>query len=159
MIERAQQVAALQNVTYKVSDNASLPEAKHVADAIFAGWTIGHLTGLFPNDWKSRVEAVLDGMDRIAKNDARVVIIETLGTCVDAPSPPNERLGAMYELLESQRGFRCDTISTDYEFESATAAARIMGFFFGEGMAERVRMRDTSRVPEWTGIWWRAHRT
>jgi hypothetical protein len=81
------------------------------------------------------------------------IVIETLGTCRDAPAPPNERLAAFYEVLEGSWGFRRQVIATDYAFDSVDHAERVMGFFFGPEMAARVRARDARVVPEWTGVW------
>ncbi|HEY2370390.1 MAG TPA: hypothetical protein VGH87_28535 [Polyangiaceae bacterium] len=44
-------------------------------------------------------------------------------------------------------------IRTDYEFASVEEAASITGFFFGEAFAERVREKNSARVPECTGVW------
>jgi|SRR5688572_5869569 len=40
-------------------------------------------------------------------------------------------------------------------FESLDAAIESIEFFFGPELAARVRARGSTRVPEWTGLWWR----
>ena len=155
MIDRARLKAAFQNVTYNVADNAKLPEADACADFVIGGWTIGHLTGFHPEGFRPLVEDVLRESRRVAKPDATMVILETLGTCTKEPAPPNERLAALYGMLETEWGFQREILSTDYEFSSVEEAVRVMGFFFGEPMAERVKTLNAKVVPEWTGAWFR----
>ncbi len=151
MIQKAR--ALVSGVLFFVADNASLPEPDGVADLIVAGWTLGHLTGFFPGEWEPRARAALGEMLRVARPGATLIVLETLGTCVEAPAPPNPGLAAFYALLEGAFGFARRTLSTDYAFSSVEEAERIMGFFFGQAMAEKVRARGSKLVPEWTGLW------
>jgi hypothetical protein len=64
------------------------------------------------------------------------------GTGFESPAPPTPA-----------RGFTPAAIRTDYEFASVEEAASITGFFFGEAFAERVREKNSARVPECTGVW------
>jgi hypothetical protein len=84
-----------------------------------------------------------------------LIVIETLGTGVDVAGAPNAELAAYYRLLEGAWGMAREQLATDYEFASLEVALESMGFFFGPEMAERVRLRGSARVPEWTGLWWR----
>jgi hypothetical protein len=81
------------------------------------------------------------------------IIIETMGTNVDAPAPPHENLSLFYETLVQRHGFRQHIIRTDYQFDTNEEAAAIMGFFFGDDMKNSVLARGTSIIPEWTGVW------
>ncbi len=154
MIDFARAGSAAKNLTYGVADNATLPERDGEADLVIAGWTIGHLTGFYPDSWRGHATRVLTEMHRVcAAHHGKLVIIETLGTCVDAPGPPNERLAEFYEFLEREHSFRREVISTDYAFASIEDASRVMGFFFGPGMADSVKARGSNIVPEWTGVW------
>ena len=151
MIDFARRACALPNVTFGVADNGALPEADAVADAVVAGWSIGHVTGFFPGAWRAHAEKAIGEMTRTARPGATLLLFETLGTCTDAPAPPNERLRDLYAMLESEHGFRREVLDTSYEFASVEEAVRVMGFFFGDAMGERVRARGSHIVPEWTG--------
>lgn len=155
MIAHARTGNAHPEVSYGVAMNASLPEPDGVAQAVVAGWTIGHVTGFHPEAWAEHAALALDEMDRVAAPGARLVVVETLGTCRDAPGAPNPRLEALYEVFERERGFSRDVLDTSYAFASVGEAARIMGFFFGDDMRRRVTERGAAIVPEWTGVWTR----
>jgi ubiquinone/menaquinone biosynthesis C-methylase UbiE len=153
MIEHARAHRAHANVEYGVADNGALPEPDGVADAVVAGWTIGHVTGFFPEAWADHARRAVGEMMRVARPGGRVVILETLGTCVPAPGPPNERLRGLYAMFEGEYGLTREVVDTSYELASVDEAARVLGFFFGAEMEARVRARDSRVVPEWTGIW------
>jgi ubiquinone/menaquinone biosynthesis C-methylase UbiE len=153
MVEFARSSIAADNVTFGTADNAALPEPDGGADLVVAGWTLGHLTGFHPDSWRDHATRVLTEMHRVRATRGKWMILETLGTCVDAPGPPNERLAAFYQLLEHEYALRREVISTDYAFSSVEEAARVMGFFFGAKMAAAVEARGDRMVPEWTGVW------
>ncbi len=144
------------NVTLAVADNTSIPEADLVGDLVVAGWTFGHTVGAYPSGWEKVIEDVLHEMMRLVSPRGRAVILETLGTCVEAPAAPNAALGAYYTLLERWYGFTREVIRTDYAFASCEQAATELGFFFGDEMGARVRERGSANVPEFTGVWTRA---
>lgn len=150
MVQFATKHCAIENVQYAVADNARLPEADGVADLVLAGWSLGHVTGFFPDAWQSHARAALREMRRVAKPGATVVLFETLGTCVEVAAPPNERLRALYELFEGEFGFHRTVLETSYEFASTEAAAETLGFFFGDEMRAKVLARSSAIVPEWT---------
>ena len=81
------------------------------------------------------------------------MLIETLGTNALGPAAPHPRLAEFYQLLQSRFSLRQTALSTDYRFASPAEAAKVLGFFFGETMAQAVRANDAAIVPEWTGIW------
>lgn len=141
------------NVTFGVADNCALPVPAGTADAVVAGWTLGHVTGFYPDTWREHAIRALTEMRRCAAQTGKLVIIETLGTCVDTAAPPNQRLAEFYRLLEGEVGLRRTEIATDYAFPSLADAVRVMGFFFGTKMEQAVQQRGSSVVPEWTGVW------
>jgi len=153
MIEFARGSIEEPNVTFEVADNATLPEPDGQADWVVAGWTLGHLTGFHPDSWRERATRVLEEMQRIRAHHGKVLILETLGTCVDTAAPPNDRLADLYRLFETDHGLHREVISTDYAFPSVDEAERVMGFFFGPTMAAAVKSRGERIVPEWTGAW------
>ena len=131
-----------------------LPLADSIAAGVVAGWALGHLRHWYPESWRREIEKSVREMRRVAARGAPVVIVETLGTACHAPGPPNSAQAEYYEFLESELGFRSKPIGTDYQFDCVEDAARTLGFFFGESCAQRIREKNWSRVPEWTGIWW-----
>jgi len=155
MIEHAREHTPLPGVRYAVAPNEALPEPDASTDAVVAGWTIGHVTGFHGDAWPEHARATLAEVARVAAPGARVVILETLGTCAATPAPPNPKLAALYEMFERDAGLERHVLDTSYRFPSPEEAARIMGFFFGDTMRERVARMGSSTVQEWTGVWTR----
>ncbi len=149
MIDAARSVSLRPNVEYGVADNASLPEPDGAADAMVAGWSIGHVTGFYPDAWREHARRAVDEMLRCARAGAPVILFETMGTCSAEPGAPNERLRDLYAMFEED-GFVREVLDTSYEFPSPAHAARVLGFFFGAGMEDKVRARASAIVPEWT---------
>jgi len=118
-----------------------------------AAWVFGHFRYWVPGSWREEIAAGLDELTRVVEPGGVLVVIETLGTGVTEPAPPAPELAEYYAWLENERGFQRRAIRTDYRFDSVAEAARILGFFFGEPMAERVRAAGSERVPECTGVW------
>ena len=138
------------------ADLRSLPLASAWADVSIAGWAIGHFTGWYP-DWKTEASRAVGEMQRATQPGGALIILETLGTGVFEPAAPNASLAAYYAWLESELGFTRHVVSTDYDCGSVERAAEFCAFFFGEGLAARVRANDWQRVPEFTGVWSRAN--
>ncbi|MGD2088230.1 MAG: class I SAM-dependent methyltransferase [Candidatus Aminicenantes bacterium] len=138
-----------------VGTASHLPVSRRKVDLVIAGWVFGHLMLWRPNDWQECIEAALTEMDRVIVVGAAQIIIESLGTGVEQPVSPSELHEAYYNNLETVYGFQRIVIRTDYRFESSQEAAQLCQFFFGENLAKHIRQRGWTRVPEWTGIWWR----
>lgn len=135
------------------ADLRRLPLASGFADIVTAGWAIGHFTGWYGANWKTEAQFALAEMQRAAKPGGTLIIMETMGTGVQRPAPPNAALADYYAWLENEHGFTRQVIATDYDFGSVERAAELCGFFFGAEMAARVRANDWRRVPEFTGMW------
>jgi ubiquinone/menaquinone biosynthesis C-methylase UbiE len=125
------------------------------ADVAIAGWVFGHFRTWFEPDWRAEVGRALAGMERALKPGGVLVLVETLGTGREDPSPPSAGLAEYFAWLEEERGLARVAIRTDYLFSDVETAARVTGFFFGDAFGERVRREGWRRVPECTGIWWR----
>lgn len=97
------------------------------------------------------MDAAVDEMLRVVRPGGPAVIVETLGTGHETPRR-HEALDEYFAHLEA-RGFTRRWVRTDYAFATADEAAEVLGGFFGEAMAERVRARSWRRVPERTGLW------
>ncbi|HEY4718334.1 MAG TPA: hypothetical protein VIH14_04915, partial [Anaerolineales bacterium] len=101
----------------------------------------------------AQVERAMAEMHRATRAGGTLIILETLGTGVQEPAPPNAALAAYYHWLEREQGFSRRVVATDYDFGSVPRAAELCGFFFGEPLAARVKANGWQRVPEWTGVW------
>ncbi len=137
-----------------VADNVALPVADASADLSVAGWSFGHQTAWAEEQWRQTIGAAVNEMQRVLRPGGSAIILETLGTGVSEPAPPNEALAAYYQWLEQDRGFQKTWIRTDYEFSSLDEAVRLFRFFFGEARAQRVFERGSVIVPECTGVWY-----
>lgn len=146
----------LRNWRVAAADNRRLPVAGGVADLAVAGWSFGHATGWTPGSWRSEIGRALAEMLRVLRPGGTAVILETLGTGRETPQPPTDALAAYYAWLEREHGFRSLWIRTDYRFASVAEAEALTGFFFGAELARRVAREGLTRVPECTGVWWRA---
>ena len=124
----------------------------NTADIAIAGWVFGHFRSWSADDWRKQVGTALSHLERVTCAGGTVVIIETLGTGSESPSPTAELL-EYYEWLETQRGYVRTSIRSDYLFPSVDDAERVMGAFFGDDFAAKVRDRQWRRIPECTGIW------
>ena len=134
-------------------DMRELPFPTGWADVVMAGWAIGHLRDWYADEWQTQIGRVLREMRRVAAPGGVIIILETLGTGSLIPAPPTEGLAEYYAWLESEWGFRRETISTDYQFASVNEAAERSEFFFGPDMAAKIRANAWARLPEWTGVW------
>jgi ubiquinone/menaquinone biosynthesis C-methylase UbiE len=148
--ERAQALGQ-SNCTFAVANNGSLPVDTAVADLVIAGWTVGYLVSWAVGSWQDEVHAVVNEMRRVAARGAKLVIIETLGTGFEEPTPP-AKLQPYFARLEGA-GFTRTAIRTDYRFDSPEEAVAPTRFFFGDPLADNVAESGTAEVPECTGIW------
>jgi ubiquinone/menaquinone biosynthesis C-methylase UbiE len=134
-------------------DGRKLPFPDKLFEVITAGWAFGHFIGWYPETWKSEIAKVLEEIYRVSATQAVIIIIETMTTGSLEPAPPHEGLAAYYDLLETEYGFDRQVVSTDYQFDHLDQASRYAQFFFGDELAQKVRVNDWVRLPEWTGVW------
>ncbi|MFW5738937.1 MAG: class I SAM-dependent methyltransferase [Myxococcota bacterium] len=157
MLEVARRALVAQrasNWSLSVADHRQLPLSGGVADVAIEGWAFGHLVE-DAEPWLAPARDALREMRRVVRPGGALVLLETLGTGVSEPAPPNDRLGALYEWLERDEGFERIVIRTDYAFPSVDEAEALCRFFFGDALADRVRRDQLQVVPECTGLWWR----
>lgn len=147
--------SSFSNVMVDVAPHKALPVGDAVADTAIAGWTLNHILRQASN-WQLEVHAAIREMQRVIKTTGTVVILETLGVAVSEPAPPAEHLAKYYSMLEHELGFTRVTTQTDYFFHSLSEAIELVDFFFGPQLRARVEQEGLVRLPEFTGIWWRA---
>lgn len=158
MIEQARRNLSVHStrIHYTVADHLSIPRHARRGDIFIEGWSFGH----YIVEQAGRVDLAAGELERmmhgVVHPGGTLIVIETLGTCVDAPGAPNESLRRYYHLLEGQYAYRHAVVRTDYRFPSVGEAARIMGFFFGDDMRNRVLAAGSAIVPEYTGVWWKS---
>lgn len=146
--------SGLSNWKLGVAENNHIPLADGCADVVVEGWSFGHLTGWYPDDWRSRLAEVMGEVRRLARPGGTILLIETLGTGFETPHVVTDGLGALFAVLAWEYGCQSKWIRTDYTFESVDEAERMARFFFGDGLGDRVRREQISRLPECTGLWW-----
>lgn len=155
MLERARENLASwpsDRLALLAGDARELPLDDASVDAAVAGWAFGHFRSWFAPHWRPEVDRALSELERVVRPGGACVVIETLGTGTPTAGAPSPELGEYFEHL-GQLGYACHAIRTDYLFPSVDEAARICGFFFGEGLAERIRKQGSPRVVEHTGLW------
>lgn len=136
-----------------VGDARELPIADDWADAALAGWVYGHFTEFSPGTWRTDLEQAVSEMNRVVKPGGTQVIIDTLGTAVDAPGAPAPLLGEYHEQIEDM-GFDRSVLRTDYRFASVEESIELLDWFFGLG--DWARNHNDPLVPEFTGWWQRS---
>jgi ubiquinone/menaquinone biosynthesis C-methylase UbiE len=144
----------LANWRVEGGDNRNLPLSEAVADVSIAGWSLGHFVGWYPDRWRAEIGYALAEMQRVLWPGGTAIILETLGTGFETPTPPNQALADYYNFLENEQGFSSTWIRTDYQFASLEEAEALTRFFFGEQLAHQVVANNWVILPECTGIWW-----
>jgi ubiquinone/menaquinone biosynthesis C-methylase UbiE len=143
------------DIDWAQADNRRLPFESGRADLVVAGWSLGHSVGWYPETWRVEIGGAISEMRRLARPGGLLAVIETLGTGSETPLPPTQGLADYYQWLEAEHGFDRGWLRTDYLFESAEEAERLVRFFFGDALADRVRASGVGLVPECTGLWTR----
>ena len=138
----------------RVANNLDLPLLPEKADVFIEGWSWGHAVVDGPGDVEPIAEALFAQVRKNLVPGGLVVLIETLGTNALSPAAPHPRLAEFYQILQSRFGLQQTALSTDYHFASPAEAADVLGFFFGDALAQAVRAADSAVVPEWTGVWY-----
>jgi len=131
-----------------VADHRTIPLPDHCADMAIEGWAFAHFVGWHPDSWRTEANKALAEMERLLRPGGVMILLETLGTGFETPTPP-EHLRPFYHWLEAEHHFQHTWIRTDYQFTSQAEAEELLNFFFGPEWAARAQ----TRFPECTGIW------
>lgn len=145
----------LDNWSLEVAPNDRLPVADASADLALEGWSIGHAVGWYPETWREEIGRALGEMRRVLRPSGTMIVIETLGTGAETPTPPTEGLAQLYQWLEQEHGFERLAIRTDYRFMNVAEADTLTRFFFGDALADRIVRENMMILPECTGVWWK----
>lgn len=136
-----------------VADHRQLPVGDHSADLVVSGWSVSYLAVWNQENGTSELDQWLIEMKRVLRKEGMIILFESLGTGNDSPVRL-EHVESTYQWLDSH-GFENKWIRTDYQFASVAEAAELAGFFFGEQMTAQVLERQSTILPECTGVWWR----
>jgi SAM-dependent methyltransferase len=144
-----------QKIEYFVAENLNLPDLSRKVDIFIEGWSFGHTAseGESEIDIRTITRRLVENATKNVENGGILVLIESLGTNMDCPEPPTDKLALFYEELEHRHGFEKSIVRTDYRFQSNEEAVRVMGFFFGNDFIPNIRSRNSGTIPEWTGVW------
>jgi ubiquinone/menaquinone biosynthesis C-methylase UbiE len=145
--------SGLQNWHTGIADHRALPVDDRSVDLAISGWSICYTAIDYEKTWQRELGKALSEMKRVLRPGGTIIILETLGTGHETPTPPDE-MKAYLDFLENEAGFFSTWIRTDYLFESLEEAKEATGFFFGEDMIENAIGTDPVILPECTGIWW-----
>jgi ubiquinone/menaquinone biosynthesis C-methylase UbiE len=144
--------SGLQNWQTAVADHRELPLGDQAADLAISGWSIVYTVVWHEETWRRELGKALAEMKRVLRPGGTIILLETLGTGYETPTPPDD-LRAYFAFLEEE-GFSSTWIRTDYQFESLEEAKELTSFFFGEDMAKKVMSEGLVILSECTGIWW-----
>ena len=144
--------SGLSNWQVDVADHRQLPVPDHSADLVVSGWSVSYLAVWNQEQRTSELDLWLNEMRRVLRKDGTIVLLESLGTGNEEPIRL-EHVESTYQWFDVN-GFQNKWIRTDYQFDSVDEAADLAGFFFGSDMAVRIRDKQSSILPECTGVWW-----
>jgi len=153
-----QKIAANGNWTITQGDMRYLPFPSSQFDIVTIGWGLGHFLSWYSSNWKEQIHLVLEQVNRVLTLKGSIIILETLTTGSLIPAPPSTALASYYHWLETELHFQRIQVQTDYQFNSLEDAIHYSQFFFGEDLAHKIRLNQWTRLPEWTGIWYK-HKT
>lgn len=146
--------ATLSNWQVDVADHRQLPIPGHSADLVVSGWSVAYLVVWHPETYRDELAKWMDEMKRVLRSGGQIILFESLGTGNATPIQL-EHLKDYYPWLD-EVGFQKKWIRTDYQFDSVDEAAELAGFFFGEEMADGIRKKQSTILPECTGVWWKS---
>lgn len=143
----------LSNIQFGVADHRSLPVPDRSADLVLSGWSVCYLMDQEPTRWEEEVADALAEMTRIVKPNGILLLLETLGTGFEIPTPPAHMVKYL-SFLEAS-GFHRNWIRTDYRFDNLEEAEELTEFFFGNEVSRRFKKQGSLVLPECTGLWWK----
>jgi ubiquinone/menaquinone biosynthesis C-methylase UbiE len=152
MIEKAKinLDAYTSKITFQCMDVKNIRQLDVKADCIIEGWALGHSVIDEANRIDSFVNEMTTALFEKLNPNGQLIFIETLGTNTEEVHIPDESLKKFYQILEDTYGMKRHVVRTDYMFDTIEDAQRILSFFFGEQMKNRIKDRF---IKEYTGVW------
>jgi ubiquinone/menaquinone biosynthesis C-methylase UbiE len=148
------QLSGCPNGLIAQADSRQMPLPSACADLAIEGWSFLQIAVWHMSAWRQHFGMAIDEMLRVLRPGGTAILIETLGTGVSSPNPPEQFL-PMYAYLEQERGFTRQCIRTDYRFASREETQTLMEAVFGNTMVSAwVETPQGIELPECTGIWW-----
>ena len=144
-----------EKILFSVCDNNEINKIKEKADFVIEGWSFGHAVNDIDCNIFSVTDNLVENCKSLLNKNGKIIIFETLGTNTKTPTAPTKALKTFYSYLEDKHKFKRVVIDTDYRFKTADEAVRVMGFFFGEKMAESLSKLNNNIVKEFTGMWYK----
>lgn len=157
LLERKLRQTPYTNWQTAVSDHTQVPIEDDSSDLVVAGWSLCYLASSSDENWESNVKQMMSEIRRILRPNGTAIILETLGTGFSEPIR-YDFLAPYFQLLESEYGFEHTSICTDYKFDNVDEAAELTSYFFGDELAQQVRINNWHVVPEFAGIWYKHFR-
>ena len=145
--------SGLANWQVDVADHRQLPVQDHSVDLVVSGWSVSYLSVWNQENGAAELDKWLAEMKRVLRQNGMIILLESLGTGNEEPIRL-EHVESTYRWLDAN-DFKNKWIRTDYQFESVEEAADLAGFFFGAEMLARVLEKQSTILPECTGVWWR----
>ena len=151
----------ISNCTFRQADNLYLPMLEHEYDIAIEGWSFFDTITLSERGWEDRntliiLKRLYNSMVTAVKEGGALVIMESLGTFTEEPSP-DPLFERAIDILEEGFGFQRKVVRTDFRFGDAGEAKRLLTFFFGQEAAGKIRKYKDLIIPECTGIWYRTN--
>jgi len=147
-------LSGFNNWSTGAADHRKIPLKNSVANVFISGWSLSYLLEKHPHQWKEEFKKVFFEIKRLLRPGGTAIIIESLGTGREKPSPPTESLRNYYNYLENELMFSSTWLRTDYKFETLEEADYLVRIFFGQELADLIIKNEILYLPECTGIWW-----
>jgi ubiquinone/menaquinone biosynthesis C-methylase UbiE len=143
------QNSRFRNWSTAVADHRGLPVCTNYADIIVSGWSVCYLVDWYRAIWKNELNTAFHEMKRVLKPTGEIILIETMGTGFERPTPPPHLLE--YYAYLKELGFSHKWIRTDYKFNDLEEAKELTGFFFGEALKKQVSEKKWVILPAYGG--------
>lgn len=137
-----------------IGDSRQMPLPTAWADVAVEGWSFVQIMSWHRENWRKEVGRAVAEMVRIVRPGGTIILIETQGTGVSTPAPP-EFHTQVHDYFERECGLASRWIRTDFRFVSRAEGTEIIGPIFGPAVLEAmIEHSDGIVLPECTGIWW-----
>ena len=153
--------SGLTNWRTQVADHRQLPAQDGSCDVVLSGWSVVYTVVWSQDDWQKDLGQALAEIRRVLRHGGTIIILETMGTGSETPNPPADLLD-YFKYLEED-GFSTTWFRTDYKFFSKEEAQKLISFFFGDEMLQKLQINPAKPgsteeliiLPECTGMWWK----